>query len=379
MAHLVLECGRAVLVQYEGERHFHRRVLLCRGNKEAMKAITEEDTADANSYMMTDPEIWWVLTPDNHIYPEEISVPPLRAFGLCKPDGALEKSTLVGRRSRVNDIHDFRESPSPMQFIRLVQEAREQQKKFKTPLADLKAFGADPLPAAPRDSGIPRLGDEETAAQKRIDEVNSEVDESLDARVLSMVRLPDGTRYKDFRKAVGELLESPWAGWPLSGPRTTRWCLRYIMEVDGHPTAHHTRWKFQAGLSGNDLGVADHETAMKIIEYSLTFDQINISELAGYELLLRKAQLIELKYKQRSLRSGGGLDASLEDEHLYLGMHATRGQLMICPELETFVAAEMAKEGQVMKEKRKLKEEKKLAKGEGKGKGKKEERTGTAE
>ena len=43
---------------------------------------------------------------------------------------------------------------------------------------------------------------------------------------------------------------------------------------------------------------------------------------------------------------------------------------MICPQLDSFVAAELGKEGAVLKERRKLAEERKLLRSEAKGKGK---------
>ena len=167
--------------------------------------------------------------------------------------------------------------------------------------------------------------------------------------------------------ATEECCESDWVGWPMSGPRTCLWCLQYLAETDGHPTAHHTRWRHQAGLTVNDPGVSVHETVMKAVTFGLCFDQLNISESAAFELLMRQAQLVEMKYKHRSLKGIAG-DPGHEEEYLVLGTSTTRGQLMINPDLEAFVAAEMGKEGALLKERRRLAEERRLAKGDGEGK-----------
>ena len=191
----------------------------------------------------------------------------------------------------------------------------------------------------------------------------------MDARVLAIFRRPDGVRKKDFKTAVEECRASDWPGWPLSGPRTALWCLEHICEVDGHPVAHHSRWKHQAGLSTNDAGVSEHESIMKAVEFALCYDMICVPELASFELMLRRAQLVEMKHRSRSLRGLTG-DVGMEEEHLVLGTSATRGALMISPLLETFVSSEMGREVSVMKEKRKLREERRLARPNAKGKGK---------
>ena len=98
-----------------------------------------------------------------------------------------------------------------------------------------------------------------------------------------------------------------------------------------------------------------------MLEFALCYDQVNASELASFELALRRAQISELKYKQKML--GTHHDEHGQDEFLYLGVGATRGLVMVAPDLEEFVSSEMAKEGSVMKERRKLHEERRLARG----------------
>jgi hypothetical protein len=170
----------------------------------------------------------------------------------------------------------------------------------------------------------------------------------LDARVLAVARDPEGVRFRAFREGVDMLTQSTWAGWPISGPRTVLWCCRFIRDTDSHPRARHTHWKRDANVTASDAGVSDHEVAMRALEHALTYDQLNVSELSCLELLLRRAQLAELKHKGRVLRVESDLFG--DDEYLYMGTGQTRGLLMICPALEEFVSGEMAKEGAVLKE-----------------------------
>ena len=82
--------------------------------------------------------------------------------------------------------------------------------------------------------------------------------------------------------------------------------------------------------------------------------------MAAMEMLIRKAQLIELKHRARVLAAAVGQVE--DDSHLYLGTGQTRGLLMIDPKLGDFVSGELSKEAATAKERRKMREERKLAK-----------------
>ena len=156
-----------------------------------------------------------------------------------------------------------------------------------------------------------------------------------------------------------EMSETDWEadGWPVKGPRTCRWLCRFIAENSLHPLAHAARFRQLAGLSAADAGTQEHERSMRILEAALTFDHLQAGELASIELIARSAQLIELRHRERIIGAvGSGPD---DDAFLYLGAGKTRGVLAVCPELETWVASELAKETATLKERRKAREERK--------------------
>ena len=155
----------------------------------------------------------------------------------------------------------------------------------------------------------------------------------------------------------------------MSGTRTTRWVCENICATDGNPRGRHTRWKRDCGLRPADAGVAEHELALRALQLALEYDQLNIGELACMEFLSRRAQLSELKCRERMI-SHDPHDDYGEDAYLYLGISQTRGQVMVMPALEEFVSGQMEKEGRVLKERRKLVEERKLVRAKGKAKGK---------
>ena len=191
-------------------------------------------------------------------------------------------------------------------------------------------------------------------------------DGEVDARVHAVARDREERRYRSFREATLLLSETDWEGWPIKGPRTVKWCAEFIAEGGLHPRSRHTKWRHAGGLGPGNPGVSEHELAMGCLELGLTLDQVNASELAVFELLMRRAQLSELKCKHKL----GGRHADPDDDtHLYLGTGVARGLLMTNPSLEEYVAGELHKEGMVMKERRKLDEERRLARAPPSGRG----------
>ena len=194
-----------------------------------------------------------------------------------------------------------------------------------------------------------------------------------DARTLPVVYDAIGSRRREFRDAVLACREDQWAGWPVRGPRTTHWVLRYIVDHGGTPTGMHSRWRSEARLQEHEPGVQEHERACRTLEELLCFDQCNGAYLASAELLVRAIQVQQERYRDRSAggSASGGPDSV--DTHLFMGSELTRGNVCVCPLLQEWASAQLAKEQALLKERRKAREERDLAKKGNKTKGKKEE------
>ena len=96
---------------------------------------------------------------------------------------------------------------------------------------------------------------------------------------------------------------------------------------------------------------------MRTTELALLYDQLHMTEIAASELLARRAQMIEFKYKNKIIPVGSYNNAPFDDAHLYQGTAATRGLIMVSPQLEQYVSGELAKEAGAAKERRELREE----------------------
>ena len=61
-----------------------------------------------------------------------------------------------------------------------------------------------------------------------------------------------------------------------------------------------------------DNGVLEHESICKALELAVEYDQLNIGELATIELLCRRLQMIQYRWKERVL--GASSSGSVDDE-----------------------------------------------------------------
>ena len=125
--------------------------------------------------------------------------------------------------------------------------------------------------------------------------------------------------------------------------------------------------------------MSEHQACCKILFYGLTYDQLNIPFLASMELVARRLQMVEIKWRDRFLRLGHAASSDVYDDmHLYEGASGTRGVLVIAPELEAFVGTELAREALAAKERRKAMEERALNRKNAKQtkKGQKDEKDG---
>ena len=59
------------------------------------------------------------------------------------------------------------------------------------------------------------------------------------------------------------------------------------------PLQHHQRWKIQLRADDGDRSVHEHELLCMTLELSGCYDQLDLSVLAGIELVVRRLQLIE--------------------------------------------------------------------------------------
>jgi hypothetical protein len=101
----------------------------------------------------------------------------------------------------------------------------------------------------------------------------------------------------------------------------------------------------------------EHEAWSKVLQTLMTYDQVDVTNLAGGEMIVRALQRIEEKHKFKL----SAVDDAGEGA-LFMGSSSgSRVGSIICPKLTEWIGSEMQKEALVAKERRKAREERALA------------------
>ncbi len=124
----------------------------------------------------------------------------------------------------------------------------------------------------------------------------------------------------------------------------------------------HNQWKQICKLQAQDGGVTEHESLCKMVEVLHEYGQLNFGELAVGELMARRIQMLQYRWRDRVLNAAHS--AGIEDEtHVFMGTDPSHGNLCTSPALQGFLGDEMHKESMMNKEIRKASEERALLKG----------------
>ena len=174
-----------------------------------------------------------------------------------------------------------------------------------------------------------------------------------------------------FASSTVELRQSPFPDWPVPGPRTVKWCCEWLFRRQGGPLEHHRSLIMTFGLRADDWGVDVHHATMRCLDEGFCYDMVDVSNSAFFELILRKAQLVEYVYHMDFLsnrgpgakgKGKGGGSASLQhavfdESAIFSGMTKDSGMAMVSPELIAHVASEVERDAAILKQVRKAREE----------------------
>ena len=104
---------------------------------------------------------------------------------------------------------------------------------------------------------------------------------------------------------------------------------------------------------------------MRAFQFFGEYDQIDLGNLVGLEVILRRCQLIEFHYEKKHKTEKGAKEQTAgvsRDEAAYFsGTHRLAGEVMICPELVEWVSKEIGRDTEVVKQMRKAREESTLS------------------
>ncbi|CAK0810486.1 unnamed protein product, partial [Prorocentrum cordatum] len=185
-----------------------------------------------------------------------------------------------------------------------------------------------------------------------------------DARIQPVTHDLQGQRRADYRSAVMNMTEGAFPDWPVRGPRTALWVLKFMEAHGGTPTGRHSRWLAETRSQGLEPGVDEHERACRTLERMVIYDQLNVANLASGEMLARAVQLQEERYRGRVAPAA---DSGSLDARVLLGTDQLRGNACVAPTLQDHIKDELTKMNAYRKEQRKAREERDLARKSKKG------------
>ena len=184
--------------------------------------------------------------------------------------------------------------------------------------------------------------------------------ERADSRVLPIKYDILGHRALDFKCAIDKCVPHRAEDYPMSGPPSCLWLLKHMYSNGGTPTSFHQRFLSDTRLDYSAGGMTEHMTICKAFEIFTSYDQLDVSRLAGCELMARKLQIIHEKWRHKMPNLSPGSTGVEEDSYLLLGTTETRGNLGVCPELSVWLGSELSKQALADKERRKAREERAL-------------------
>ena len=159
-----------------------------------------------------------------------------------------------------------------------------------------------------------------------------------------------GSRRAEFADAVARMTQDkmPGGGLQLDGPPSGLEVLKSMVSRGLTPVTDHERWVRSSDLPRGDRSVYEMEVITRVLEALIMVDQVNIPNLTGAELLLRRCQLIREAHRI----SPGGPDYSSAD--IFMGWQYRRGD-GVNQALAKFVADELKDQAAIAKEARKAK------------------------
>ncbi|CAK0854995.1 unnamed protein product, partial [Prorocentrum cordatum] len=259
-------------------------------------------------------QIWYALTPELDMHPHVLAVDEgfLKCLVCFDSSGAAIAGSNSGTRwYRKNVAYGDGWDASPLEAMEALEFAQPPPpsgltgRGYEVVGIDCDA-GADELPAAspPEWFGListDGAGDKQKLTSLKVDSyvrmsdyalakwggsllVAVAVDPALpgadfelDARLLPLAGSPQGIRHLAFSEGVIQLAESAWPGWPMMGPRTVKWHIKFLSQQDQHPRARRAKWVHEANLEPWGEGAQDHDLAMRMFEIGIAFDQANIA------------------------------------------------------------------------------------------------------
>jgi hypothetical protein len=181
----------------------------------------------------------------------------------------------------------------------------------------------------------------------------------LDGRALPILKDCNGERYGDPKSTVDKMKDTEFDDWPVLGPHTTVWLVRFMILRAGSCMGYHERWMSEVKLDYSAAGTVEHQGWCRFLDTAISWDFLDLGKIAAAEIGARRVQMIHDKWKHKMPQFTG--PDGQDEMHLMMGSGEMRGNVAMSPELTRWLGEEMAREALAAKERRKPRGERALA------------------
>jgi len=116
--------------------------------------------------------------------------------------------------------------------------------------------------------------------------------EGVDVRTLPVDYDDQGERWKDYKKAIGEMTVEVYGDSPVEGPVTAVSLLKHMWKHGGNPRLWLDVFMREKNLAANDRVVHELRVLLDAIYFLACYDQLNAGALACAEVLCRRISAI---------------------------------------------------------------------------------------
>ena len=172
-----------------------------------------------------------------------------------------------------------------------------------------------------------------------------------DLRLIGNHADSSGKRFISLQDAFPLFKESSMADWGFSGPRAVKEYLQSIREASNDLASYHLQWLQHSGANPRTALVHEHRNILEVLRLGVCRDQVDVTNLLSFELLVRRAIQLELAVaRSPSNPEFTGLEALMESPLTQTGAASTRA-------LDLWLTDRLKEKAQIQKQTRLFREE----------------------
>ena len=163
-----------------------------------------------------------------------------------------------------------------------------------------------------------------------------------DPRVLMCHFESDGRRFRKLAECEPEWQLESFDDWPLQGERNLPYSCRQLRREERTWLGHHDNWVKLSGVRNNDRSVHEHLVLCTSLHHLVTYDQLQLVNLAGAEAINVRRQLIERAHEGHP--EAPRWDAA-ED---FLGYNNNPSGTLVDPQRIAYVASKQSQKAKIL-------------------------------